>query len=117
MRTIGEMVWPVRSESKFYVYLHYIHIVFVLSKTTVKFECQKQKQASFQSFQGCPLLRSRIVAVILYRSFYTNHVPEYYFHTRQIKQKSLCKGHSMEHEKVPVMSSCPLYTGYNYMHC
>ena len=26
------------------------------------------------------------------------------------------KGYSSDPENVPLMSSCPLYTGYNYMH-
>ena len=30
--------------------------------------------------------------------------------------KPVYKGHPMEPENVPFMSSCPLYTGSNYMH-
>ena len=30
--------------------------------------------------------------------------------------KPVYKGHSSEHDNVAFMSSCPLYTGKNYMH-
>ena len=30
--------------------------------------------------------------------------------------KTVCKRHSREPEHVALMSSCPLYTGQNYMH-
>jgi hypothetical protein len=32
------------------------------------------------------------------------------------KVKPVNEGHSKEPENVAFMSSCPLYTGYNYMH-
>ena len=31
--------------------------------------------------------------------------------------QTLHKGHSREPKKVPFMSSCPLYVGYNYIDC
>ena len=34
----------------------------------------------------------------------------------QLQYIPVYKGHSREPENVAFMSSCPLYTGYNYMH-
>jgi hypothetical protein len=34
----------------------------------------------------------------------------------RVTVKHVYKGHSMESENVPFMSSCPLYTGSNCMH-
>jgi hypothetical protein len=31
--------------------------------------------------------------------------------------KPVYKGHSLEPENMPFLSSCLLYTGHNYMHC
>jgi hypothetical protein len=65
MRTIGQMVWPVRSESKWMLSLP---TNYSYSVCPVTFYCQKIMQTSLQSFQGCPLSHPRIVVAIRYQN-------------------------------------------------
>ena len=43
-------------------------------------------------------------------------VPEFCFNSNFYTVKPVYKGHKRESENVTLMSSCPLYTGSNYMH-
>ena len=79
-RTIGEMVWPIRRESKLMLALPAMYSYYV---------CPVQNNCQIVLPKKEEMVSPIILRVFSLASEHCccNPVPEYYFHTRQIKQK------------------------------